>query len=169
MSRDQALTQLRTLTDSHRRRLAWFVDHTDEVTPFPGRMDGKSFLVSAPKGIYKPKEIEYALSIRINLESPYPDGTVRTREDGSWFFNYHQEGLSPAQRDRAYTNRGLMACIRDAVPVGVLDEMPPKNRRSRYLVRGLAVLPREVGDAADGWLAFQRGVSAVMVVHVQPG
>lgn len=36
-------------------------------------------------------------------------------------------------------------------------------------VYGLDVLPREVCDAADGWLAFQRGVSAVMVVHVQPG
>ncbi|MFD0732291.1 HNH endonuclease [Planotetraspora mira] len=138
MSGDQALTKLRTLADSHQRRLSWFVDHAGAITPFPGRMDDGSFLVSAPKGIYKPADLEYALSIRINLRSPYPDGAVRTREDGSWFFNYHQEGLSPAQRDRMYTNRGLMACLRDAVPVGVLDEIPPKNGRSQYIVRGLA-------------------------------
>ncbi|MFF3445445.1 HNH endonuclease [Streptosporangium sp. NPDC002721] len=138
MSGDQALTKLRTLTDSHRRRLAWFVDHADEVASFPGRLDDGSFLVSAPKGIYKPADLEYALSVRINRQSPYPDGAVRRREDGSWFFNYHQEGLSPAQRDREYTNRGLMACLRDAVPVGVLVEMPRKNGRSQYLVRGLA-------------------------------
>ncbi|MGW2465134.1 hypothetical protein ACWC2M_40120, partial [Streptomyces sp. NPDC001761] len=32
----------------------------------------------------------------------------------------------------------------------------------------LAVLPCEVGDAACGWLALQRGVSAVVIVGVQP-
>lgn len=32
----------------------------------------------------------------------------------------------------------------------------------------LTVLIREVGDAAGGWLAFQRGVSAVVIVGVQP-
>ncbi|MFE1050472.1 hypothetical protein ACFW5S_32745, partial [Streptomyces olivaceus] len=31
---------------------------------------------------------------------------------------------------------------------------------------GLAVLTREVGDAAGGWLPFQRGVSAVVIVGV---
>ena len=40
-------------------------------------------------------------------------------------------------------------------------------REHRRLV-GLAVLTREVGDAAGGWLAFQRGVSAVVIVGVQP-
>ncbi|MEV5049909.1 hypothetical protein AB0N20_36370, partial [Streptomyces griseoincarnatus] len=30
----------------------------------------------------------------------------------------------------------------------------------------LDVLPREVGDAAGGWLALQRGVSAVVIVGV---
>ena len=35
--------------------------------------------------------------------------------------------------------------------------------------RGLGVLPGQVGDAAGGREAFERGVSAVMVVDVQPG
>ncbi|MGW5906678.1 hypothetical protein ACWFQ6_33640, partial [Streptomyces althioticus] len=40
------------------------------------------------------------------------------------------------------------------------------GRRSR--LAPLAVLPCEVGDAAGGWLPFQRGVSAVVIVGVQP-
>jgi len=38
-----------------------------------------------------------------------------------------------------------------------------------YRAAGLGVLPGEVGDAAGGWEAFERGVSTVMVVGVQPG
>ena len=33
----------------------------------------------------------------------------------------------------------------------------------------LAVVPGQVGDAAGGWEAFERGVSPVMVVGVEPG
>lgn len=36
------------------------------------------------------------------------------------------------------------------------------------LHRRLAVLPCEVGDAAGGWFACERGVSAVVIVGVQP-
>jgi hypothetical protein len=35
-------------------------------------------------------------------------------------------------------------------------------------VYDLVVLPREVGDAAGGWLALERGVSAVVIVGVEP-
>ncbi|WP_409331148.1 HNH endonuclease [Trujillonella humicola] len=125
------------LPEAHRRRLAWFAERAGEVTGFPGRLEDGSFLVSAPKGIYKPADLEYALSIRINLDSPYPDGEVRERADGSWFFAYHQEGADPQQRDREYTNRGLLACMRDGVPVGVLQEQPPLGRRPQYRVLGL--------------------------------
>jgi hypothetical protein len=45
--------------------------------PNPCRRTGKPrrpSLVSKPKGIYKPADLPYALSIRINLDSPYSDG-----------------------------------------------------------------------------------------------
>ncbi|GHB21308.1 hypothetical protein GCM10010346_51280 [Streptomyces chryseus] len=38
-----------------------------------------------------------------------------------------------------------------------------------YRQHALAVLPCEVGDAAGGWLALERGVAAVVIVGVQPG
>ncbi|MEU8608451.1 HNH endonuclease [Actinoplanes sp. NPDC048791] len=134
----QALPVLGELTDGHRRQLAWFADHAGGTSGLPGPLDDGSLLVSRPKGIYKPAGLEYALSVRLNLDSSYPDGKIRRRDDGSWFFNYHQEGASAALRDREFTNRGLMACIRDAVPVGVLDEVLPVGGRSQYFVWGLA-------------------------------
>ncbi len=39
---------------------------------------------------------------------------------------------------------------------------------SHKLNTALGVLIREVGDAAGGWLAFECGVSAVVIVGVQP-
>ena len=39
-------------------------------------------------------------------------------------------------------------------------------RRIATAAKALGVLTREVGDAAGGWLAFQRGVSAVVIVGV---
>ncbi|WP_139177138.1 HNH endonuclease [Geodermatophilus siccatus] len=129
---------LEELEAGHQRRLAWFAERAGQVTGFPGRMEDGAFLVSTPKGIYKPRDLEYALSIKIKRDSPYLDGSVRNRADGSWFFAYHQEGPDPQQRDRLFTNRGLMACIRDRVPVGVLIEEPPIGRRPQYRVLGLA-------------------------------
>ncbi len=44
------------------------------VAPPPAPLDGGLRLVSAPKGIYKPADLPYALSIKIKLGSPYEDG-----------------------------------------------------------------------------------------------
>jgi len=115
-------------------------------------MDDGLFLVTRPKGIYKPAGLEYALSIRITLDSQYPDGEIETRADGSWFLSYHQERSDPAQRDREYANKALMACIHDAVPVGVLRQRPgPKSARPQYDVLGLAVPV----DWRDGYFFFE--------------
>ena len=134
------MTAIAELSQSHQQRLAWFADRAGQTTFYPTPLEDGSFLVTRPKGIYKPQDLEYALSVRINLDSRYADGEVLTRTDASWFFNYHQENKDPAARDREYTNRGLMACLRDAVAVGVLRERAvPNGARSEYDVLGLAV------------------------------
>jgi len=91
------------------------------------------------KGIYKPADLTYALSIRINLGSTYEDGVPVPTPGGGWVLRYHQEGTDPAYRDRMFTNRGLMQCITYRVPVGVLREVGPAGHRSRYEVLGLAI------------------------------
>lgn len=137
---DMPSVELAALDESHVSRLDWFLRRAGATTGYPAPLADGSFLVSRPKGIYKPRDLEYALSIRINLDSPYPDGDVYFREDGTWYFAYHQENSDPTQRDREYTNRGLLRCIDDRVPVGVLRErLPDSTNRDTYEVLGIAV------------------------------
>jgi hypothetical protein len=140
------------LTPLHAERLRWFLDREDETTGFPAPLREGVHLSSRPKGIFKPRDLGYALSIRINLESPYPDGDVYDREDGTWYFAYHQENPDPAERDREYTNLGLLRCIDDGIPVGVLRErVPTPANRDKYDVLGLAVPT----GWADGYFTFE--------------
>lgn len=140
------------LTDAHVTRLDWFRQRAGSTTGYPMPLPDGSFLVTRPKGIYKAKDLEHALSVRINLGSPYPDGEVFSREDGTWYFSYHQENPDPTQRDREYTNRGLLRCIEDHVPVGVLRErVPDSANRDTYDVLGLAVPTAWV----DGYFLFE--------------
>src|SRR5262245_3995280 len=53
-------TLLARITASHARRLAWFEDHEGGVTALPEPLSDGLFLVSTPKGIYKPGDIPYA-------------------------------------------------------------------------------------------------------------
>ena len=117
----------------------------------PVRLEDGQLLVSKPKGIYKPADLPYALSIRINLDSPYPDGVPEPVPGGGWLLSYHQENADPADRDKIFTNRGLMQCIADQIPVGVLRERPAHGqtqpvRRSR---------PSPAVRWADGYFFFQ--------------
>ncbi len=127
------------ISPEHRRRLAWFEEHQGGVSGIPGALAHGLLLVSKPKGIYKPGDLPYALSIRINLDSPYADGVPVPTPGGGWLLSYHQEGADPKDRDTMFTNRGLMRCIADRVPVGVLRERAPAGRRSQYDVLGLAL------------------------------
>lgn len=139
------------ISPPHRRRLVWFEEHQDDVSSIPGPLPDGLLLVSKPKGIYKPIDLSYALSIRINLDSPYADGLPVPTPGGGWLLSYHQEGADPAGRDRMFTNRGLMQCIADRVPVGVLRERAPAGHRSQYDVLGLAMPVRW----SDGYFFFE--------------
>ena len=139
------------ISPEHRRRLAWFEEHQGEVSAIPGPLADGLLLVSKPKGIYKPADLPYALSIRINLDSPYADGVPVPTPGGGWLLSYHQENADPADRDTMFTNRGLMQCIADRVPVGVLRERAPAGRHSQYDVLGLALPVRW----SDGYFFFE--------------
>jgi hypothetical protein len=139
------------ISPAHRLRLTWFEDHDGEISGIPGPLEDGQLLVSKPKGIYKPADLPYALSIRINLDSPYPDGVREPVPGGGWLLSYHQENADPADRDRIFTNRGLMQCIADQIPVGVLRERQAYGRHSQYDVLGLALPVRW----ADGYFFFQ--------------
>jgi hypothetical protein len=118
----------------------WFVDRqgTDQPWPAPILTDeGPTLVANKAKGIYKPEWTSYALSVRQTLGGPYSDRDPERREDGSWLYMYFQENEDPTARDREFTNRGLMACLRDRVPIGVMRQISPKPN-SRYQILGLA-------------------------------
>lgn len=131
---------LTTLADSHATRLNWFRAREGTTTRWPAPLPGDMYLVTRPKGILKPRDLEVALSIRIQLDSPYPDGEIYRRDDGTWYFAYHQENPDPAQRDVEYTNRAMMRSIAERVPVGVMRErVPDSKNRDTYDVLGLGM------------------------------
>lgn len=61
------------------------------------------------------------------------------RNDGTWRYMYFQEGSDPTARDAEFTNKGLMACRRDGVPVGVMRQVSGKPN-VRYDILGLALV-----------------------------
>lgn len=71
---------------------------------------------------------------------PMVAGRCSTLEKGS---------ASLDDREQLYTNRGLMACLRDGVPVGVLVQRSPKPN-VQYRVLGLAA----VTDWTDGFFTL---------------
>lgn len=150
---------LEGLTDQHRNALDWFRRNRGKEVPWPGTLPDGTNLVTQAKGIYKPKWCDYALSVRQTLNSPYPDRDPVHHDDGTWTYAYYQEGDDPAQRDDYFTNRGLLACRRDQIPVGVIRQTA-KEPRALYRVLGLAL----VATWDDGHF-YLEGVSPDGVKH----
>jgi hypothetical protein len=128
------------ITETHRRRLKWFDEHKAEILSLVEMSIDGMRLAIMPKGIYKPADLDHALSIRIRLHSEYDDGGVVSSSSGGWTLRYFQEGHDPAARDRRSGNRGLMNCIQDRVPVGVVREASTGERQTKYEVLGLATV-----------------------------
>ena len=145
---------LRRLPDRHRLALLWFDVRAGRNVSWPTPLPDGTLLVSKVRGIYKPKWSEYALSVRTALTGPYPDEETAISQDDTWSFGYYQEGIEPQLRDRKFTNRGLMQCQRDSVPVGVLRQISG-SPNSRYRILGLAL----VAGWEDGffWLKSMSG------------
>jgi putative restriction endonuclease len=133
---------LRLLPERHRSALRWFLEYQGSELPWPDPLqlaEGATLLSSKAKGIYKPGWLPYALSVRESLGEYYPDREPKTRPDRSWEYHYFQENQDPAARDSEYTNRGMMACMRDRVPVGVMRQTLPKPK-PKYKILGLALV-----------------------------
>lgn len=144
---------LSKLPGPHRNALLWFYSHTGKETGWPGKLSDGTLLASKAKGIYKPQWTEYALSIRQNINSPYPDMPPIKNADGTWLYCYFQEDLDPNSRDEVYTNTGLIKCMNDSIPVGVFRQIKQKPNPI-YIIEGLAF----VSSWADGFFTFE-GIS----------
>lgn len=119
------------LAEEHRRSLEWFNTHTSEMVPYSALRQVTPMLVHQALGIWRPSGWEYALSIRQTLKSPYLDSSIINLPNGDWAYRYHQESGSPGARHR---NEGLVNCMRDEVPVGVLIQHMPKPNTTYWVV-----------------------------------
>ena len=131
---------LEALSPAHRQALEWFRDRAGQTTGWPEPLppDG-TFLANKAKGIHKPAGWKHALSVRQTLNGPYADEEPQHRPDGTWSYRYDQEGPDPADRDKRFTNKSLMACMADRVPVGVLRQTKGKPN-VQYAVLGVALV-----------------------------
>ncbi len=133
------MSYLDKLTDSHKNALQWFAINAEKEIPWTGALDDGTFLFTKAKGIYKPKNSKYALSIRHAPKTQYKDDEPVFNPDGSWSYNYHQEEDPSKLPKELYTNQGLLACMEDQVPVGVAIKINEKPN-VRYKILGLATV-----------------------------
>lgn len=145
---------IESISDQQRIALQWFLDNAGHIRSWRDielEADAGNRLATLAKGIYKPAYTDYALSIRQTLTSPYADKEIVSRPDGSWLYPYFQENADPNARDQEATNRGLMNCLRDGVPIGIMIQTKPKPG-VEYLVMGLGL----VVDWKDGYFIIQQ-------------
>lgn len=90
------------------------------------------------KGIYKPRDSEYALWIRQTSRGIYPDKDRDYLPDGSWYYRYTPEAKNGKTDLSLSTNKALMKAIDDKVPLGVFIQRDNPGFERTYEVLGLA-------------------------------
>jgi putative restriction endonuclease len=124
----------------HRDALLWFAQQAGQEVSWPRPLDGMH-LVNRAKGIHKPKELAYALSVRNSKMGPYEDA-IEFQGSGFWSLRYAYERGSP----NSFTNRGLRACLNDSIPIGVIRQVK-KKPNPRYQILGLGAVVDDDGQS----------------------
>jgi hypothetical protein len=89
------------------------------------------------KGIYKPRGSPYALWVRQTLRGVYEDKEPVINPDGSWVYDYAPEGRAGRADMSLDTNKALLRCMDDNVPIGVLRQVRAANQTRMYQIEGL--------------------------------
>lgn len=104
------------------------------------------------RGIYKPAGSKYAFWVRQTSRGAYPDVEPQTHPDGSWTYRYSPEARAGTVDLGLPTNRALLQCREDHVPVGVFRQVEAGSAGPRYEVLGLAYV-----EGFDGTHFILRG------------
>ena len=132
------------LSKDHQLSLNWFSDRKGDVVEWKDLLPK---FKTNPKGIYCPKNKNYALAVRNNIGSIYGSREsieVVEGQSGSWYFEY------PPEADTAgidfHTNKKLKICGEKFIPIGFAYQIQNKetigsDKRSLYKIYGCA-LPR---------------------------
>ena len=129
------------LKQKHKLALEWFQKNKEKQ--FKGwvpNLDQNVLLASKAKGIYKPKDLDFALSIRLSKNGPYND-QIKQEENGKILLKYFQENKNLKERDLEYTNVGLKMCMKEKVPVGIIVQTD-KKPNSMYKIMGTGLIKK---------------------------
>ena len=115
----------------------WFMSYDGTPIRKQGiRIPGASsdFTLTAQRGIHVPSRQAYALSITVRKQSIYDkdDKSLVKLPDGTWILEYSEHRNNSGKVTDTHWNAGLLACLRDGIPIGVFIEEEP-SRYSRYL------------------------------------
>ena len=134
-------TLIDSLTPKHKLALNWFQNNkNNEFKGWVPVLENDILLASKAKGIFKPKDINYALSIRLSKNGPYDD-QLQYKEGEKVLLKYFQENKNLKERDLEYTNIGLKKCMKETVPVGIIIQTELKPN-SRYKIAGTGIVKK---------------------------
>lgn len=126
-----------SLASWHWRRLKWALQKQGETLPWKELNQTDFMICSTAKGIYKPKDMPFALSVKQTLNSPYADELPVYDDDGNWTYKYHQEGEPQSSADKYATNQSLNFCKLNNIPVVVCIQKTQKPQPVTYKVVGV--------------------------------
>ncbi|MCC4790053.1 HNH endonuclease [Vibrio splendidus] len=142
---------LKSLEEWHSKRLQWAMQKQGEIVPWKDINQSDFMICSTAKGIYKPKDMPFALSVKQTLSSPYADELPVYDEDGNWSYKYYQEGEPNSKADNYATNQGLNYCKLNNIPVVVCIQEAKKPQPVTYKIVGIG----RVASWKDGIFTIQ--------------
>lgn len=149
-------TASRLYNPDHLSCLRWFEDHAGKEVRFNELQADGIKLVTQFKGIFKPRWMPYVLSIRTTEQDRYSDGRIARQDDGSWHMSYAQEEDDRLDSRTLFTNRGIEACMKSSIPIGILRK---ERKADPYEVVGLG-LPIKWQDRFFAFVSYQPGSAA---------
>jgi len=136
------LTLIKNLNDEHKKCLIWFQNNKGKtIHGWPEKISDRYFLATKAKGIYKPKGLKYALSIRRSLKGPYKDILKENNFNKKFNFEYFQENKDIRKNLFEYTNVAMTNCISDVIPIGVIIQTKSKPQ-STYKILGTGIVKK---------------------------
>lgn len=136
-----SLERAKRLVPEYSSAYEWFISHEDTYGPLPygdNTPPGIGFPLAAQRGIHKPADRNYAISIKSSGVAAYADDKLYEFEDGTWMLRYcaHHRNAGEKEASPEY-NRSLMRCLTKGLPVGVFVKTS-----NGYHCRGLAFVER---------------------------
>jgi putative restriction endonuclease len=126
---------------NHREALLWFLEKTGQVVGWPDKTTNGVVLATKAAGIFKPKDIDYILSVRSsvrdNATTLYNDKEPVYEDDGTWSYLYQHEIQSNENPENLWRNKAMILNFQHNIPIAVFRQLPDKSRKI-YKILGLA-------------------------------